>query len=308
MRRSTLTALIAVPVLLAASACSGGSAPQAKPKAATVAAISVSGRMGSAPHVSFKAPIEFDQTMSRTVVKGPGTGPAVTAASRVTVRYLGLNASNDTQIDSNFTQHAKPATFLLCQVIPGITAGLLGAHAGDRRVIAIPSKQAYDPTGNGTTVRRGDSVVFVIDVLKVVNPRKAPSSAPQVTYNGHGCPAGFTLPAGLAPHPKTVHTYTLLPGVGAKVKALDTLTVEYVGGLYSTGKVFDESWTKQPFTFQMNAHQVIAGWDIGLLGQRAGARVEVVIPAAQGYGKKGSPPKIAPNSDLVFVIDIMSVS
>jgi FKBP-type peptidyl-prolyl cis-trans isomerase len=41
---------------------------------------------------------------------------------------------------------------------------------------------------------------------------------------------------------------------------------------------------------------------------RVGGRRELIIPSSLGYGAAGSPPKIPPNSALVFVIDLHGVS
>ncbi len=40
---------------------------------------------------------------------------------------------------------------------------------------------------------------------------------------------------------------------------------------------------------------------------KVGGRRELIIPAALGYGAKGSPPSIPPNSALVFVVDLLAV-
>ncbi len=53
---------------------------------------------------------------------------------------------------------------------------------------------------------------------------------------------------------------------------------------------------------------VIKGWVDGLVGQRVGSRVLLVIPAKLGYGAAGSFAAGITGSDtLVFVIDILGV-
>jgi len=97
-------------------------------------------------------------------------------------------------------------------------------------------------------------------------------------------------------------------GDGATAKAGDTVTVQYVGVSYSTGKQFDASWDSgQPFTFPLGAGQVIPGWDQGVAGMKVGGRRELTIPPELGYGEAGSPPDIAPNETLIFVIDLLDV-
>ncbi len=63
------------------------------------------------------------------------------------------------------------------------------------------------------------------------------------------------------------------------------LSVQYLGARLADGQVFDQSWSKgQPFSFVIGQKNVIEGWDAGLIGQKIGSRVELVIPAAQAYG------------------------
>jgi peptidylprolyl isomerase len=100
----------------------------------------------------------------------------------------------------------------------------------------------------------------------------------------------------------------LVVGSGPAAKAGDTVTVQYVGVSWSTGKQFDASWDRgQPFSFPLGQGQVIQGWDIGVVGMKAGGRRELVIPPDQGYGAQGAPPDIAPNETLVFVIDVKRI-
>jgi len=116
-----------------------------------------------------------------------------------------------------------------------------------------------------------------------------------------------TVPTG--PAPTKLVTKDLVTGNGKTAKAGDTVTVNYVGVLYNNGKEFDSSWSRnQPFTTALQDGSVIPGWVQGIPGMKVGGRRELVIPASLAYGKQGSPPTIPPNSPLVFVVDLLSVS
>ena len=108
--------------------------------------------------------------------------------------------------------------------------------------------------------------------------------------------------------PRKIVVKDIVEGKGPAAKPGDTLTVQYVGKSFSTGQEFDASWDRgQPFTFQLGSGMVIPGWDDGLEGMKAGGRRELVIPPDLGYGSQGSPPAIAPDETLVFVIDLVKI-
>jgi peptidylprolyl isomerase len=116
-----------------------------------------------------------------------------------------------------------------------------------------------------------------------------------------------TVPSG--PAPTKLVTKDLVQGTGQTVKPGQTVTVNYVGVLYKTGKEFDSSWkTGQPATFPLTAGGVIQGWVQGIPGMKVGGRRELIIPASLAYGKAGRPPTIPANSPLVFVVDLLSIS
>jgi peptidylprolyl isomerase len=111
------------------------------------------------------------------------------------------------------------------------------------------------------------------------------------------------------PAPTHLVTRDLVTGTGQTAKAGDTVTVNYVGELYKNGKEFDSSWRRnQPFTTPLSTGSVIPGWVQGIPGMKVGGRRELLIPASLAYGTTGSPPTIPPNSPLVFVVDLLSVS
>jgi peptidylprolyl isomerase len=141
----------------------------------------------------------------------------------------------------------------------------------------------------------------------------AAAAAPQetATQPEAAAPAEATkptvkLPTGKAP--TKLETKDLKVGTGAAAKAGDTVTVQYVGVLRDGGKQFDASWDRgQPFSFPLGAGQVIAGWDQGVEGMKVGGRRLLDIPSALAYGEASPSPDIPPNSDLVFVVDLLQV-
>ena len=128
---------------------------------------------------------------------------------------------------------------------------------------------------------------------------KTPTSGP-LSKEPH-----ITPPSG--PPPTKLVTKEIVTGTGAEAKTGSAVAVNYVGALYKTGKVFDASWKRnEPFTFTLGKGQVIPGWEQGVVGMKVGGRRELIIPAALGYGAKGSPPSIPPNETLVFIVDLLS--
>ena len=91
-------------------------------------------------------------------------------------------------------------------------------------------------------------------------------------------------------------------GQGEEVRRGDSVAVHFVGYLADGTPVTKSA--KEPFRFRLGTGRVVDGWEDGLVGMRTGGRRMLVIPAALGYGAKGSGP-IPPNATLVF--DVMVV-
>ena len=96
-------------------------------------------------------------------------------------------------------------------------------------------------------------------------------------------------------------------GTGVEAKAGQQVEVHYTGWLTS-GEKFDSSADRgQPFRFKLGAGQVIAGWDQGVQGMKVGGKRKLTIPPQLGYGARGFPGAIPPNSTLVFEVELLSV-
>lgn len=84
----------------------------------------------------------------------------------------------------------------------------------------------------------------------------------------------------------------------------DTVVVRYKGALLD-GTVFDEVPAEaDPITLILN--RVIPGWQEGMQLIGEGGKATLYIPAALGYGERGTQ-GIAPNSPLVFDVDLVKV-
>lgn len=107
---------------------------------------------------------------------------------------------------------------------------------------------------------------------------------------------------------KTTKSVVLVKGKGPKVEKGDLLVADYLGQIYGTGKVFDNSYDRAlPSGFQIGAGKVIAGWDKALVGVNAGSRVLMVVPPAEGYGAEGNAQAGIKGTDsLVFVVDVIA--
>jgi peptidylprolyl isomerase len=100
----------------------------------------------------------------------------------------------------------------------------------------------------------------------------------------------------------------LVEGKGPKVAKGDLLVADYLGSVYATNKVFDNSYDRgQPAGFEIGTGKVIKGWDETLVGVKTGSRVLMVIPPAKGYGTEGNTDAGIKGTDsLVFVVDVIA--
>lgn len=85
----------------------------------------------------------------------------------------------------------------------------------------------------------------------------------------------------------------------------DTVKVHYHGTL-PDGSVFDSSVDRgEPVSFPVDG--VIPGWTEALQLMKEGDKWQIVIPAKLAYGENGAPPKIGPNTALVFDVELLSI-
>jgi peptidylprolyl isomerase len=95
------------------------------------------------------------------------------------------------------------------------------------------------------------------------------------------------------------------PGDGKVLHRGDKVSVVYIGSTLK-GKVFDKQLDAlHPFTFRIGRDEVIEGWDQILQLMSPGAKWIVIIPPELAYGRRGMPPRIGPDTTLVFELTIL---
>jgi peptidylprolyl isomerase len=95
-------------------------------------------------------------------------------------------------------------------------------------------------------------------------------------------------------------------GTGEEAVSGKKVTVNYSGTL-TDGTKFDSSYDRnEPFSFNLGAGEVIAGWDQGVAGMKVGGKRKLIIPPSLGYGSQQVGP-IPANSTLVFDVELLKV-
>ena len=104
----------------------------------------------------------------------------------------------------------------------------------------------------------------------------------------------------------------LRPGDGKSPERNNRVTVHYTGWLDQNGtpgSQFDSSVDRgTPFTFIIGRGQVIQGWDEGVASMKIGEKRRLFIPSKLGYGAHGAGRSIPPHANLIFDVELISIS
>ncbi|MEO6943973.1 MAG: FKBP-type peptidyl-prolyl cis-trans isomerase [Lacisediminihabitans sp.] len=276
----------------------------------------MTGTMGTEPKVTIPKKLSSKTTQRTVTIEGKGL--EAKPNSVVDIDYAVYNTTSGKKIDS--TKYGAKGTSITldkANLLPGLYKAIHCSAPGARVVAVIPPADAFGAAGSsGLGIAAKDSIVFVIDVLKTTAPQKVLKKAdgaavapkdgfPTVKLASNGEPT-ITMPK--TDPPAALGIEVLKKGTGKLVKDGATVTINYVGALWATGKVFDSSWTRgAPATFPTTG--VVTGFGKAMVGQTVGSQVVAVIPPSEGYGASGQPQAgISGTDTMVFVIDILAVS
>ncbi|MGO4105984.1 FKBP-type peptidyl-prolyl cis-trans isomerase [Leifsonia sp. YAF41] len=330
MRKLPVLLVIAGAALALTGCSSTVSNPSADSKTASSAectapgkisdSVKVTGDFGTSPKVTFKTPLASPKSTERSVVvEGKGKEVAKTG-SVLDVSYTAYNATTGKTIDTTEYGADAKATQLSVdktKYIAGLVAAVNCSVSGDRVVAVMPPADGFGTEGSsGFGIGAKDSMIFVIDVNKVSAPPvvlakangadvKPEAGLPTVKLAKDGAPT-ITIPK--TDPPAELKIAPLKKGDGAVVGEGDTVSVEYTGVIWASGKTFDSSWKTEGAT-SFPTSGVIPGFGKALVGQTVGSQVMAVIPPGDGYGAAGVPNAgIGGTDTLVFVVDILGTT
>jgi peptidylprolyl isomerase len=300
MRRAVPVALL---LLTAAAACSGGGLPDG---------LKVAGEIGKQPTVTIPASGPGGKLAVKTLHKGKGA--KVTDGDLVVANYVGYRwKGGDHRLIASSYESGRPAMFPYGHLVTGLNKALAGQRPGGRVMAVIPPAQGYGANGYAPMqIGGGDSLVFVLDVIAAYPNSSTAKGAPQPQADPR-LPrvSEATTPTMRIPSsrpPATLQVKTIIKGTGRPVEARQLVVFHDVGQIWRSGKVFESSRERgRPDSVVVGARQMISGWDRAVVGRPVGSRVLVVIPPKDGYGAKGhSASGIGAHDTLAFVIDILA--
>jgi peptidylprolyl isomerase len=317
--RKSLPVIAALAAVLLLAGCTAASTVDQDKKngcAGTVSgsqsdSVKVTGKFQAKPTVKITSPLKATK-VERTVTI-TGKGKESVEGSTVDIGLAAYNGTTGKVITNNGFdgETTQPVSVDETQIIPGIVRAIECLPVGSRSVTTLPVKTAFgsaDPTQLG--LKTTDSIVFVADVVKILPSRAKGTQQPPVAgmptvkLAKDGKPT-VTMPKTAPPAKTTIAV--LQKGSGEVVKANDTVSMQYQGSIWSTGKVFDQSWGKSAISQATSGF--IPGFSKALVGQTVGSQVLVSIAPADGYGTKGnSGAGIKGTDTIVFVIDILQTA
>ena len=222
----------------------------------------------------------------------PGTGAAKpTDTDKVTVNYNGWTTTG--RIFDSTDMRGKPSSFIVGNVLPGMTEGLKLMTVGEKRRFWMPENLAF----KGAAGKPQGTCVFEIELLDIqVGP--PPELSPTA-------PAEVKAPPADAQKTKSgLASKVIRAGTGKDhPKATSTVTVKYVGWT-PDGKMFDASALHGgTATFALN--RVIQGWTEGVQLMVEGEVRRFWIPGALAYDNVNR--QDAPKGMLVFDVELVKV-
>ena len=247
---------------------------------------------------------------AQTKVVREGNGPTFTGNELLKIDYAVFSSTTGQQLAANKFDGTDSASQVFNSAESKVYCDALsGVKQGSVVAFALPASDS-DPEGS----------LFVLQIRKIYLPHaNGSANTPESGFPAVVVTPKTNQPGILQPtveKPAEFKRSILIEGKGQTVRVNDSVTVHYVGWVWSDniGDPFDSSWVARdaqtpvsPATFIANQDNVVIGLVKALDGVKVGSRVIAVLPPEDAYGSedKGN---IPPNSTLIFVIDVLGIN
>jgi peptidylprolyl isomerase len=235
-----------------------------------------------------------DELVVTTLVEGEG--PEAVEGDTLIVDYVGVRSEDGEEFDNSY-ERGQPLAVTLGSggVIEGWDQGLVGARAGERRQLDIPSDLAYGSEARSEVIRADEALTFVVDVRSVIS--SDPDDAPVGDLDELGVDHDERA--------TEVTTVDLVEGDGDVLEMGDTAVFHFVLFRADSGVALDSTWTTQPIQLPLEEGNFPGLLD-GLPGMRVGGRRAITVPPEFGFGPDGNPQLGLPaDTDIVLVVDLL---
>jgi FKBP-type peptidyl-prolyl cis-trans isomerase len=201
-----------------------------------------------------------------------GTGAAAQPKDFVQVNYTGV-LRDGREFDSS-KRAGQPFLFALGygEVIKGWDEGVVGMKVGGKRKLWVPPQLGYGAQKT-PSIPPNSQLIFEIELLKIIQLKSEDRAE----------------------------------GTGEPVRPGDAVEVHYTGTL-KDGTVFDSSSKRGKPARCVVGTSRLPGLGKGLIGMKQGGKRRLTIPPELAYGSKGNPPVIPPNAELIFDVELVSVT
>lgn len=269
--------------LLAAPLASGCANPMTPTEPSpTVQSVIVQGSLGSVPAVTVDENLHVSAREELNAIVG--TGRTVEAGATAIISVNTFDGGTGKLVENEATGHPRIVTADADGVGKELAEVIIGAHEGDRKVLLEPVAINQQPS----------TLVTVIDILptealgRELDP---PEDMPPVQQVRGGYQAGGM---GDVDPPPTLRSSLLVQGDGAQVGERERVLITFTSTHWDTGEVIETSGPLTPV--QLDIDDAMAGLRAGLLDQRVGSRMLLVIPPDQASGAE----------TVVMVVDILA--
>jgi hypothetical protein len=120
----------------------------------------------AAPRVDVQAPFSVAETQVQTLKAGDG--PVVADNATVLVCYMGVNGRDGAVFDNSY-ERGIPVDFPLNGVVKGFQKAIAGQKVGSTVGVAMTPADGYPDGEPRAGIQPGDSLVFAIKILDVLN-------------------------------------------------------------------------------------------------------------------------------------------